>query len=231
MYDVVYILKQGVEPEELTYSLRSVCKNFPFRRIWIFGGKPSGIEPDRFVPVEQRGIEAWTKVTNTIAQVCRTPEVTKDFWLFNDDFFIMKPVEDLPPVFNGSLSSRAGEIVARHDGVQSLYVMRLLRAKDMLEDAGYTSLNYAVHMPMLINKKKALETIKAFPKGSMFRSLYGNMHEVGGINRPDVKIFYVTEEPDPEIDMLSTTETSFNEGLVGEFIRSKFPEPCRYEKG
>jgi hypothetical protein len=113
----------------------------------------------------------------------------------------------------------------------SLYATRLLRAKTLLEEDSFATFNYAVHMPMLINKKKAFETIKHFRKSAMFRSLYGNMWEVGGINRPDVKIFNVDEAPDPESDMLSTSDLSFQEGLVGEFIRSRFPEPCRYEKG
>lgn len=229
--DIVYILKNGVCPEEITYSLRSVCENFLFRKIWFFGGKPEGIDPDEYVYVDQRGTESWRKVTSTIEQVCKTKDVSEDFWLFNDDFFIMKRIEDLPPIYNGSLLTRAEEIRSRRDGMYSLYATRLMRARSMLETEGYATFNYAVHMPMLINKKKALKTILQFRKSAMFRSLYGNMWEIGGINRQDVKIFDVNEAPDPESDLLSTSDTSFREGLVGEFIRSRFPEPCRYEKG
>jgi hypothetical protein len=230
-HDIVYILKSGVCPDEITYSLRSVCKNFLFRKIWFFGGKPDGIEPDEYVFGDQRGTESWRKVNSTIEQVCKTKDVSEDFWLFNDDFFIMKRIEDLPPIYNGTLLSRVEEIRSRQDGMVSLYATRLLRAKTLLEEDSFATFNYAVHMPMLINKKKAFETIKHFRKSAMFRSLYGNMWEVGGINRPDVKIFNVDEAPDPESDMLSTSDLSFQEGLVGEFIRSRFPEPCRYEKG
>ena len=229
--DIVYILKNGVYPGEITYSLRSVCENFPFRKIWFFGGKPEGIEPDEYVFVDQRGTESWRKVISTIEQVCKTKGVSEDFWLFNDDFFIMKRIEDLEPIYNGTLLSRVEEIRSRRDGMVLLYATRLLRAKTLLEEDGFATFNYAVHMPMLVNKKKALETIKHFRKSAMFRSLYGNMWEIGGINRPDVKIFEVDEAPDPESDLLSTSGTSFREGLVGEFIRSRFPEPCRYEKG
>lgn len=229
--DIVYILKADVEPDEIRFSIRSVCRNFPYRKIWFFGGKPEGIEPDMFKPVNQKGTESWRKVTYTIEQVCGTPGVTDDFWLFNDDFFIMKPLEDLPPLYNGTLLERIEELRSRYPGAQSLYSIRLMRARAQLEEVDYTTLNYAVHVPMLINKKKALRTIRKFPRSPMFRSLYGNMWDVGGINRPDVKIFDNETEPDPDCDLLSTGDTSFREGKVGEFIRSRFPEPCRYEKG
>ena len=231
MNDIVYVLKNDVEPDEIRYSLRSVCKNFPYRKIWFFGGKPEGIEPDEYICVEQQGVEVWRKVTNTLEVVCGTKGVTKDFWLFNDDFFIMKPVEDMPPVYNGTLLDRALEIRARREGAQSLYSIRLMRAQAHLYDAGYTTLNYAVHMPMLINKKKAIQTIRKFPKCAMFRSLYGNMWQVEGVEHKDVKIFSDDVAPDPDSVLLSTSDSSFREGLVGKFIRSRFPEPCKYEKG
>ena len=39
-YDVVYIVKEDPRNEELRYSIRSVCENFPVRNIWIFGYCP-----------------------------------------------------------------------------------------------------------------------------------------------------------------------------------------------
>ena len=52
MNDIVYILKNDVEPNELRYSLRTVEKNFPHGRVFFFCGCPQGITPDRFVPFE-----------------------------------------------------------------------------------------------------------------------------------------------------------------------------------
>ena len=230
-YDIVYILKNDVDPDEIRYSLRSVCKNFPYRKIWFFGGKPEGIEPNKYVPVDQRGVEVWRKVTNTLEIVCETKGVSSNFWLFNDDFFVMQPLEEMPPVYNGTLLERITELRSRREGAQSLYSIRLMRAEAHLLEAGYTTLNYAVHVPMLINKKKALETIRTFPRCAMFRSLYGILWKVGGVDQKDVKIFSVDVEPKEDCVLLSTSDTSFREGLVGEFIRSRFPEPCKYEKG
>ena len=51
--DIVYIVKNTEYNGELRYSLRSVCKNFPHRNIWIVGNLPKGIKCDYFQPVKQ----------------------------------------------------------------------------------------------------------------------------------------------------------------------------------
>ena len=227
-YDIVYILKEDVEPEELRYSLRSVCKNFPYREVWFYCGKPDGIEPDHYVPFRQKGIMPWEKVTSTIEEICKNKDISEDFWLFNDDFFIMKKVEDIPTYYDRTLLRRIQQIEGRRGGVPSLYSTQLRRTREVLVTEGYRTLNYAVHLPMLINKKKALETIRKYPRIAMFRSLYGNMHQVGGEQHTDVKIFD-EKKPKKDADFLSTTEASFKNYPVGEYIREKFPKKCKYE--
>lgn len=228
MNDIVYILKSDIEADELRYSLRSVCENFPYREIWFYCGKPEGITPDHYVPFNQKGLMVWEKVTSTIEAVCKNPKISEDFWLFNDDFFIMKPVEDMPTYYDRTLMRRIQQIEKRRGGTKSLYTSQLRRTRDILMEDGYKTFNYAVHMPMLINKKKALETIRKYPRGCMFRSMYGNMHNIGGEQHSDVKIFTDTK-PKKDCDFISTTEGSFNKYPVGEFIRERFPSPCKYE--
>ena len=228
MNDIVYILKEDAEADELRYSLRSVCENFPYREIWFYCGKPEGITPDHYVPFRQKGIMAWEKVTSTIEEICKNRKISDDFWLFNDDFFIMKPVEDMPTYYDGTLLKRIQQIEKRRGNVSSLYSYQLRNTRDALMEDSYKTFNYAVHMPMLINKKKALQTIRKYPKIAMFRSLYGNMHNVGGKQHVDVKIFD-EKKPKKDADFLSTTEKSFKVCPVGEFIREKFPDKCKYE--
>ena len=50
-HDIVYFVKNTEENEELVYSLRSVEKNFPYNRVWFFGGCPNGLKPDVHIPV------------------------------------------------------------------------------------------------------------------------------------------------------------------------------------
>ena len=53
--DIVYILKNDIDSDELRYSLRSVCENFPCRRVIFIGGCPKDIVPDVYIPHEQIG--------------------------------------------------------------------------------------------------------------------------------------------------------------------------------
>ena len=111
--DIVYILKNNTGSEELRYSLRSVEQNFPHRKVWFFGGCPRDISPDVYVKIQQRGGTKWERSTNTLRIACETEDLTDDFWLFNDDFFILEPVRSLPYMVRGRLETRINEIISR----------------------------------------------------------------------------------------------------------------------
>lgn len=227
-YDIVYILKNDYSSEELRYSLRSVCKNFPYRKIWFYGGKPKGIQPDEMVEFIQTGANKWERVNNTLRMICMNDEITEDFWLFNDDFFIMKKLADLDPMYASTLEQRYMHIKQKH-GRATAYSGQLKRTAAILERKGYDTLDYALHVPMLINRKKALQTLKAFSGCPMFRSLYGNHHSIGGTKTKDVKITSLDVKPTGSESMLSTEDNAFSDGAVGKYIRSKFRAKCRYE--
>ena len=228
-HDIVYILKNDYSSEELTYSLRSVCKNFPYREIWFYGGMPTGLKPDHMVQVMQAGANKWEKVNNTIKLICQNDEITEDFWLFNDDFFIMKKITKLEPMVGGTLWARAQGIAGKYGGHDSKYSLQLRDTARVLRDNGFDRLDYALHVPMLINRKKALKTLSLFRGCPMFRSLYGNHHSIGGTVSKDVKIQSEIEKPTGKEILLSTTDKSFSEGLVGTYIREAFPDKCKYE--
>ena len=227
-HDIVYILKNDIDDTELIYSIRSVVKNFPYNRIWFAGGTPEHLEPDNFMPIKQAGQNKWEKVSNTLRLICNNNDITEDFWLFNDDFFIMQPVNDFPAAVRGTMRNRILELKKKHG--YSSYANQLERTELFLRTKGYDTLDYALHVPILINKKKALETLKTFPNIPMFRCLYGNQHKLGGVYMDDVKIYELNKKPTGDEIMLSTTDKSFNEGKVGPYIKAQFPEKCKYEK-
>lgn len=230
-HDIVYVLRNDIQdnPEELRYSLRSVERNFTYKRVIFAGGCPPGIVPDRHIKIKQKGDTKYEKVSDTIRQICSDPAVTPDFWLFNDDFFIMQKIKDLPYYCGGSLQRRIHKITELSYGMVSKYAHELKRTESILQQKRYDSLDYALHVPMLINKKLALETLEEFPNHKMFRSLYGNRNKVGGILTEDVKIRSAKEDPDPDAALLSTDDHSFQKGRVGEYIRKQFAEPSRWE--
>lgn len=226
--DIVYILRNGINTDEIRYSLRSVEKNFPVNRVWFYGGKPEGITPDRYVPVEQQGASRFQKVTNTIKRICLNDEITDTFYLFNDDFFIMKPVEEVPLIASGTIAERQADIKARH-GFASRYSQRLGRTAEGLQHKGYDTLCYAVHLPMPVDRKKALEVMGLYTDDPMFRCLYGNYVGQNTVIMPDCKVFN-NEDPFIDTTFLSTDDTAWN-NKAGEYIRSIFTEPSRWEHG
>lgn len=233
MHDIVYILKKKIDSDELRYSLRSVVKNFPYRDIWFYGGCPTDICPDRYVPVEQVGNTTWEKVRNTLEFVCQNDEITEDFWLFNDDFFVIKRfptggIFETHAIINGTIDHQAKRIQMRNGG-PSKHTEQIKKTASTLRSKGYDSLNYAVHTPMLINRKKGLETIRIFSNIPMFRSLYGNMWQIPAVLHRDVKLVDNSSKPDDGWIFLSTSDGSFRTGYVGEYIRNLFPEKCKYE--
>lgn len=227
--DIVYILKEDIDSEELRYSLRSVCKNFEYNKIWFYCGCPKDIKPDVYVPFKQEGYNKLDKVHNTMQAIFENEEITEDFFLFNDDFFIIQPYEQDIALSNGSLEYLATSIEKRN-GKETFYTQYLKYTSKILKEKGYDNLSYACHVPLLINRKKGLEALKKFPNTTLFRSIYGNYCQLGGKLIDDVKIVNNNEMPKEDCILLSTNEQSFANGKVGQFIKDRFPEPCKYEK-
>lgn len=225
--DVVYFIKPDLVNNELRYSLRSVENNFPPRYVWFFGGQPIELTPDRRAPIIQSGANRYEKVRNMLRAACENDEITEDFWLFNDDFFVLRPLEDIPAWYDGDLFSRIEDIERRKG--RSGYTQQLRQTVEALQEAGCGVLNYAAHVPMRINRQKMLQTLDRFPDCPMFRALYGNMHEIGGINAPDVKIHEPQYTFPRDACLVSTSDSSFINGQVGRDIRERFPNKSKWE--
>lgn len=227
-HDIVYILKNDVDSEEIKYSLRSVEKNFPYEKVWFFGGRPRGIFPDVYVKYMQTGRTKWQRSTSTLRLACSTAELSDDFWLFNDDFFILEKVEDMPTYIRGDMQERIDELIDRNG--RSNYCVQLEETMKLLKRNGLPTVDYALHLPILVNKKKALEVMEKFPDCPMFRCLYGNYCGIDGVRTNDVKIYDLSSLPEEGQVLLSTSDTSFRAGKVGRMLKAKFKEPSRWEK-
>lgn len=230
MNDIVYFLREG-KNTELIYSLRSVEQNFPHRMVIFYGGKPDGITPDAYHPIDQKGTTKWERVRNMLIKACENNGITPDFWLFNDDFFVMRKIDEPKNYYDGTLAERIAQIEKVVFGRHTNYSNQLRHLVETLKEAGIEKpLNYAVHMPMLINRKKMLATLEKYPDEPMFRALYGNINKIKAENHPDVK-FVQLRQPYPVGDYASTTEDSFKYEHIGTIIRQAFPKPSRFEYG
>jgi hypothetical protein len=229
VYDIVYFVKDTAMNEELRYSLRTVCENFPFRKIWFYGGRPSYLQPDEWIHIVQDKANKWTNTTSMIRKICENPDITDRWWLFNDDFFIMQRTDGIEAPCSESIYEHIVSIEDRHNQRPTNYTKQLRAMAKELRKRGLPATNFALHVPMLIDKKKALATLDEFPNCPMFRSLYGNYNCIEGTQMKDCKIAGLDRHPDKDAVFISTDDKAFENGVAGQYIRNIFREPCRYE--
>lgn len=225
MHDIAYILREDIDGNELKYSLRSL-ENLPHGRVWFFGGCPKWATPDEWVHFQQVGESKSDKATSTFKAICESG-ISDSFYLFNDDFFVMQPMDDLPYMFHAeTLSEHAQTLLKKSPW--SKYAPRLEAASKELSNAGYSELNYELHVPMLFEKAKAQEAFERF-RSPMIRSIYGNYYGVGGVQADDCKIYELAKGRFDRYKLLSTNDTTFRAGAVGTYIRQQFKKQSRYE--
>ena len=228
--DIVYVLKNDIDPYELRYSLRSVCKNFDFNKIWFFGGCPDGFYPDYCVPLVQKGGSKAERVWYTYEFVFTSTSLTQEFYLFNDDFFVLKPYDQEMPLINKDLDLHIKQLKKKYSLTNPFYYELLERTQTVLKEMNKPTLDYTTHTPLLVDKERASRLLSGANRYLSFRLLYGNFYELGGAIIKDVKIFDLETVPKSNAALVSTSDKSFREGKVGEYIRKQFPKPCKYEK-
>lgn len=225
MWDIVYFVKDTKTNEELRYSLRSLI-NFPHKKVWFYGGCPDGLKPDHHIYIKQDQPTKWQNIFEMFKLACKNEDITKNFWLFNDDFFVMKKITEECNYFDGDLYKRVVTLEDKHNGFTP-YSQQLRYTLQELESMGCSTINYALHCPMLINKKNGLELCNII-NGPMIRCAYGNYFKVGGKQSTDFKIDSLDKKYKDKT-YLSTNDKSFT-GEVGKQIKNYFPNKCQYEK-
>ncbi len=228
--DIVYMVKDAIYNDELKYSLRSVDKNFPHNRVVFIGGKPMYLHPDKQIVINQKGKTKWDRVRAMLELVGKDDNLTENFVLFNDDFFVMKPVNRLPAYRYGTLRQLCGRIERKNNGNPTAYTLNIGTTISALKEAHLPISNFELHVPIILNRKKLLEIITSFPDIRGTRSLYGNTF-LSHVATPlkDVKIYDKGSLPDVEQTFVSTDDQSFSGGKVGAYIREQFPDKSRWE--
>lgn len=222
--DVVYFVREG-NNEELRYSLRSL-KNLDHDKVWIYGGCPRGIKPDKHIPVRQVGATKWDRVKNMYKMVCTNKEISDNFIMMNDDFFIMKPTA-VPIAYRSSLHRHILTIEMKYNDRINPYTRNLRGVLRVLEEQNLDTRSYELHIPFVFNKEKLLALIEKYPDVHATRTFYANYYHLRGVQMNDVKVLK-GEKRWKDGPFLSTDDRSFG-GPVGAYIREQFPERCKYE--
>jgi len=220
--DIVYLCRRGEHNPELRHSLRSL-RNLPHDRVWIAGFKPSWVCAGHIVAPRMHS--PWEQTTANLKAAAEHPEVSERFLLFNDDFFVMRPLAEMPVLHRGPVGEPS-------KGMTS-YTAQLHTLAAWLRQQGHTHvLSYELHVPMAMTKTGVLEVMGlGAPYQAMIRhkrSLFGNHFDVGGTLMRDCKI----RDKKAPLDrmFLSTSDASFLRWPVGEHIRAAFPDPSPYEE-
>lgn len=227
--DYVYICRAGSN-EELRYSIRSLVKNLPDVNVWVVGYKPDWYSGN-FMPVEDIG-KKFDNIYNALITLCGNEDISNEFILMNDDFFITDSIDSIPVMHGGLLKDKIKEYnqVVRN----SLYV-RILRATyDRLVALGVKDpIDYDIHVPMQMNR----ETLKEVAKRNLFpRSMYGNLANIGGEIIKDVKTYgpnsvmnvRSNDHKNLKVPFISTEDKSFSI-VYDEVLGAMFTEPSPYE--
>lgn len=208
----------------------------PGTKIWLAGYKPDWLYGIGYVPVSVPYGGKYRKTSNNILTAVQDPRISDDFILFNDDFFVMKPTTDFQTLHRGPLIDHLNRLKAERPKVSNPYYHGIKRTYDILRRMGFDEpLNYGLHTPMIMNRVKWLEMwekqLEFNPKGLPIhlRTFYGNMHQIGGEQIDDVKLSQFDQKPTGKEIFLSSNDNSFTIGEIGVYIRSNFPEACKYE--
>lgn len=231
MIDVVIPYKHSIG-NELKYTLRSLC-NLPHGNVYIVGDRePWFADTIIHIPTTTEYSPRFLDSEMKIGQVIYHQSLSDEFYLFNDDMFIMKPVEYIPMINLGTLDKRFAERIEAFGS--STYNMHLRQTAARLKQYGIEKpLDYESHIPMLMNKykRRIVHDIVASQmkhgKVILPRSVYGNLFEESYIEQKDVKVYDMSSTLDSPY--LSTTNQSFEHGHVGRHIRDVFKVKSVYE--
>jgi len=225
MMDYVYVCRQG-NNEELRYSLRSIEKNMPEGRVWVFGYRPDWYIGD-FVKVNDIGGK-FENIKNCISMIVENENVSNDFILMNDDFFALKKIDKIINYHGGFLEDK---IIKYKTLRMSPKYIRLLELtlKQLKQNGISKPIDYDIHVPITFNKKILKDAINFafFP-----RSSYGNLAKLEAVEISDVKIYSKNEKNDwskiADNSFVSTEDTSFI-SLKKNILGNMFNSPSKLE--
>ncbi len=226
--DIVYLCRPGEDNEELRYSLRSLA-NLPHGKVFIAGYCPSWVSAEvERIPVPQMRDKHTHALASLIAAL-NDERVSDPFLMFNDDFYVMHPMEKIPVLHNGPLQ----EVIEAH--AESHYRTAMEKTAELVlaSKPKLLPVGYEIHAPMEF-EKLALQLVLSLGekiKGFHYRTAYGNLQGIGGIQCSDVKVYRSDKGNGyKEWSLLSTSDRTFKFHPVGRYIRDSFKVASPYEK-
>jgi len=233
--DLVYILGSGSrwQNNEIRFSLRSVEAYLKHGagRIFIVGSKPDWMQNVIHIEALDGYDNKLKNAVHKLREACFDSRLSDEFILMNDDFFFLKPADHIPLYTLGSIN----EMIVNHSTKGGYYYEAMHTTRTVLQEAGITDpISYEVHFPMVLKKDlflKMTDSIKWEETGYLFRSIYGNVYNLGGKRRRDCKAYSFNDFKilSTKSELLSTSDHVALCPQFQEWMRKKYPKPSQYE--
>lgn len=228
--DIVYPVRKGDYNEELRYSLRSLS-HIPHGRVFIVGHKPPWVTNVAHWPRPQEKSK-YRNANESLVEITREAgaSLTEPFLLFNDDFYVMEPMDEIPVFHMGPVQ----EVVDRYRKLHHMgaYWRGMVQTMRLMQDARLKGplLSYELHIPFPIYREPLL---RAWEMGKELdvlhiRTLMGNLARLGGTEREDVKVYRGRTKDYESWPFLSSNDDVTFPPLRS-LMRERFPTPSPYE--
>ena len=211
--DVVYILGEGslCDDEEIRYSMRSLERNMlDLRNVYIVGELPEFLAPFEHVPASDGFTEKWKNAYSKIKKAASLEDLSEEFLLMNDDFFMLEPFTGAEFPFYALKNSNGGT-----DGMHSFHIHCPIRIKK----------EWYLNLPLDINSKGRHSP----------RTFYGNFYKAPPTfcedfilrAAPGCKDFDIQAKNKP---CISVGDDAMLYAPFRQWLEKQFDIPSQYEK-
>jgi hypothetical protein len=235
--DIVYLYKNSGN-DEIVYSLRSLA-NLPHNKVFIVGDMPKYINPQNILYIKaEQGLNKYQNTTNALRLACHDDRLSDDFIVMNDDFFILKKIENPREELNlhkGTIAKVYERLSAKYP-LGSGYLHGMKETETLLKNLGIKEpLSYELHTPFIFNKYKLLQMFETYAdeiaqtKCFHKRSFYGNLYVKGSKFMKDIKVLALDNfVPTPEQKFISSSDSSYRN--LKYILMQKFSKKSKYEE-
>lgn len=232
MTAAVYLVGGNRDHEELRYSLRSLANAPAITQVWILGVVPEWVKGARRVELDPAP-EKFANHRQSLEAFCATKGAPREFYLMNEDHYIIEHVEGPLPTFHLGPTS---EYFARTWRDRNTWFRAVKNTADWLAERGHGDVNcYEAHTPLLFDRVKLGRMLTEYPRdislaaGTLYvEARAGDV----GVNVGNAKV-KVDDDLHAKLDQpmpyLSGNPESFN-GAVGDLLRDMFPHKSRWEQ-